>query len=252
MIYLKHINFKVIKIYNMIVYLLLTLDIRRGLIGFATGDAGSEGIIPKARTFTLRGDAARLGDLERVLDFDFLGLFDRDAVLRLGLLERLGDLERVLDLEDFLGVIASIVSATAAPTIIPGAGRGAIIDTTSGFWSIPSITAFATGFLETRLGDFDRVARLGDFERLGDFDREVVLRLETRGDIAPAVIFTGRVTTETVALVTDILRLGDFEVLRLGLFEVLRLGDLERLGLLERVARLGDLEREGIFILVYK
>jgi hypothetical protein len=237
------------------------LDIRRGLIGFAVA---SEGIIPKARTFTLRGEAARLGDFERLLalDFDlvFLGDFDRETVLR-------------------LGVIVSTASATAAPTIIPGAGRGAIMETTSGFWSIPSITAAITGFLETRfedirlgdletlrLGDLETLRlgdletlRLGDLEtlRLGDLetlrlgDLETLrlgdletLRLGTRGDTAPAAIFTGRVTTATVALRTDILRLGDFDrETRLGLLEALRLGDMERLG---------DLEREGIFILVYK
>jgi hypothetical protein len=74
------------------------------------------------------------------------------------------------------------------------------------------------------------------------------LRLGTRGDTAPAAIFTGRVTTATVALRTEDLRLGDFD-------RVARLGDFDRvarLGLFDRVARLGDLERVGIFILVYK
>jgi len=210
-----------------------------------------------------------LGDFDRETVLAFLGDFDRVAFL--GLFERLAR----------LGVITVTVLATAPPTIIPGDGRGAIIETTCGFWSIPSIIAATTGFLETRLGllealrlgdidilrlgdlealrlrdidrdldilrlgllealrlrDIDRdldILRLGDIERrLGLLDRD--LRLGTRGDTAPAAIFTGRVTTATVALRT--------EDLRLGLLEALRLGDIERLG---------DLEREGIFILVYK
>jgi len=217
-----------------------------------------------------------LGDFDRETVLAFLGDFDR--VARLGLFEAV--------LRPFLGVITVTASATAAPTIIPGEGRGAIIETTSGFCSIPSSIAFTTGFLETRLeairlGDLDRdleamrlrdmerrlgdlealrlrdmerdlealrlrdmdrdlealrlrdmERRLGDLEvlRLGDLDRD--LRLGTRGDTAPAAIFTGRVTTATVVLRTEDLRLGDFDR--------------------ETGLRLGDLERVGIFILVYK
>jgi hypothetical protein len=107
------------------------------------------------------------------------------------------------------------------------------------------------GLLEAlRLGDLD-ILRLGLLEalRLGDLDilrlgLLEALRLGTRGDTAPAAIFTGRVTTATVALRTEVLRLGDFDrVARLELLEALRLGDVERLG---------DLERDGIFILYYK